>query len=129
PSDVIISGRDTDVAHARAILGEQLTVTKAYLTWSKEANEIESAGDLGSAADGPSRWARRPARRDRTTAARVDPVVRGVGGAVPSDADGRACAATDAGHRVHENSWLRSRGGGDTGDCRRGREASCRNHA
>src|SRR5262249_21454209 len=41
PSDVVISGRDTDVAHARAILGEHLTVTKAYLTWSKEANEIE----------------------------------------------------------------------------------------
>ena len=41
PSDLVISGRELDVAHARAILAEQLTVTKAYLTWTKEANEIE----------------------------------------------------------------------------------------
>jgi hypothetical protein len=41
PSDVVISGREVDAAHARAILAENLTFTKAYLTWHKEANEIE----------------------------------------------------------------------------------------
>ena len=41
PADLVISGRETNVARARAILSEHLTVTKAYLTWDKEANEIE----------------------------------------------------------------------------------------
>jgi hypothetical protein len=41
PSDLVVSGRDADAARARAILGEHLTVTKAYLTWDKEANEVE----------------------------------------------------------------------------------------
>jgi len=41
PSDIVIMGRDFDAARARAILAEHLTYTKAYLTWTKEANQIE----------------------------------------------------------------------------------------
>ena len=41
PSDIVIMGRDFDAASARAILAEHLTFTKAYLTWTKEANQIE----------------------------------------------------------------------------------------
>jgi hypothetical protein len=41
PSDLLISGRETDVAHGRAVLAERLTVTHAYLTWTKEANQVE----------------------------------------------------------------------------------------
>jgi hypothetical protein len=41
PSDIVISGREIEAAHARATLAERLTFTKAYLTWHKEANEIE----------------------------------------------------------------------------------------
>jgi hypothetical protein len=41
PSDIVIMGRDLDAARARAILAEHLTYTKAYLTWTKEANQIE----------------------------------------------------------------------------------------
>jgi hypothetical protein len=43
PSDLVISGRAADAAHARAIIAEHLTLTRAYLTWDKEANEIEDA--------------------------------------------------------------------------------------
>lgn len=41
PSDLVISGRDGDVAHAQAVIAENLTFTDAYLTWQKESNEIE----------------------------------------------------------------------------------------
>ena len=41
PSDLVVSGREADAAHARAVLAERLTVTHAYLTWTKEANEVE----------------------------------------------------------------------------------------
>lgn len=41
PSDLVISGRETDAAHARAIVSEHLTLTKAYLTWDKDANDLE----------------------------------------------------------------------------------------
>jgi hypothetical protein len=41
PSDLVVSGREQDAAHARAVLAERLTVTHAYLTWTKEANEVE----------------------------------------------------------------------------------------
>ena len=41
PSDIVIVGAEFDVARARAILAEHLTYTKAYLTWTKEANQIE----------------------------------------------------------------------------------------
>jgi hypothetical protein len=43
PSDLVISGRETVAARARAILAERLTFSPAYLTWDKEANEIEDA--------------------------------------------------------------------------------------
>jgi hypothetical protein len=41
PSDLVLSGREADAAHARAVLAERLTVTHAYLTWTKEGNELE----------------------------------------------------------------------------------------
>jgi hypothetical protein len=41
PSDLVISGKDGDVSHARAIISERLTFTDAYLTWQKESNEME----------------------------------------------------------------------------------------
>jgi hypothetical protein len=41
PSDLVISGRELEAAHARAVLAERLTFTDAHLTWDKEANEIE----------------------------------------------------------------------------------------
>jgi hypothetical protein len=41
PSDLVLSGREKDAAHARAVLAERLTVTHAYLTWTKEGNEVE----------------------------------------------------------------------------------------
>ena len=41
PSDLVISGRGHVASRARAILAERLTVTRAYLTWDKESNEVE----------------------------------------------------------------------------------------
>ncbi len=41
PSDLVINGSKYDAAHARAIVAEQLSFSKAYLTWTKEANEME----------------------------------------------------------------------------------------
>ena len=43
PSDMVISGREKEAARARAIIAEHLTFTRAYLTWDKEANEMEDA--------------------------------------------------------------------------------------
>src|SRR5262245_3672408 len=43
PSDIVISGRECVAARARAVLAEHLTFSKAYLTWDKEANELEDA--------------------------------------------------------------------------------------
>ncbi len=41
PSDLAINGSKHDAARARAIVAEQLSFSKAYLTWTKEANELE----------------------------------------------------------------------------------------
>jgi hypothetical protein len=41
PSDLAISGRELDVARTQAILATNLTFTQAYLTWDKEANDLE----------------------------------------------------------------------------------------
>lgn len=41
PSDLVISGSQYDVAHVRAIVAEQLAFSPSYLTWTKEANELE----------------------------------------------------------------------------------------
>ena len=41
PSDLVISGRELDAARARAVLSEHLTYTPAYMTWTKEANDVE----------------------------------------------------------------------------------------
>jgi hypothetical protein len=41
PSDLVISGREFDAARARAVLAERLTDSHAYLTWTKEGNELE----------------------------------------------------------------------------------------
>jgi hypothetical protein len=41
PSDLVISGNEKDTARANAIVAEQLAFSPAYMTWTKEANEIE----------------------------------------------------------------------------------------
>ena len=41
PSDLTISGRKYDAAHARAVIVEQLAFSPGYMTWTKEANELE----------------------------------------------------------------------------------------
>jgi hypothetical protein len=41
PSDLVIRGREHEVARARALLTEHLTFTKAYQTWTKDANQLE----------------------------------------------------------------------------------------
>ena len=41
PADLVIRGGETDVARARAIASEHLTFIHAYMTWDKDANEIE----------------------------------------------------------------------------------------
>jgi hypothetical protein len=41
PSDLVINGSERDAARANAILVQQLTFSRAYMTWTKEANEIE----------------------------------------------------------------------------------------
>src|SRR5947208_12450233 len=41
PSDIGIMGRDLDTTSARDLISMYLTYTKAYLTWTKEANQIE----------------------------------------------------------------------------------------
>ena len=43
PSDMVVSGRAAAASRMRAIVAEHLTFTRAYLTWDKEANEIEDA--------------------------------------------------------------------------------------
>ena len=43
PSDIVISGRELAAARVRSVLAERLTFSPAYLTWDKEANEIEDA--------------------------------------------------------------------------------------
>jgi hypothetical protein len=40
-SDLVIWGRERDVNRARALLAEQLAFSRAYLTWSEDANAIE----------------------------------------------------------------------------------------
>ena len=40
-SDLVLWGRDRDVNRARALLAEQLAFSRAYLTWSEEANALE----------------------------------------------------------------------------------------
>lgn len=59
PSDLIISGQKMDAAQARAVLTEQMTFTKAYMTTTKEANIIEDRlrvlwEDLKAKPDGAS---------------------------------------------------------------------------
>jgi hypothetical protein len=41
PSDLVISGREKDTARATAIISEQLAFSPAYMTWTKEANDLE----------------------------------------------------------------------------------------
>lgn len=40
-SDLVLWGREHDVNRARALLAEQLAFSRAYLTWSEDANAIE----------------------------------------------------------------------------------------
>lgn len=41
PSDLVISGAKYDVAYVRAVVAEQLAFSPSYMTWTKEANELE----------------------------------------------------------------------------------------
>jgi hypothetical protein len=41
PADLVISGRQAVAARARAIIAENVVFTPAYLTWDKDANELE----------------------------------------------------------------------------------------
>lgn len=41
PSDLVIRGRDRDVMRIHALIAEHVTFTRAYQTWSKEANAVE----------------------------------------------------------------------------------------
>jgi len=41
PFDLILRGEPRTVGRARAVLAEQLTISRARLTWTKEANEFE----------------------------------------------------------------------------------------
>ena len=41
PSDLIINGRAAAAAHARSIIAERLVFTPAYLTWDRQAHELE----------------------------------------------------------------------------------------
>jgi hypothetical protein len=41
PADLVVSGKDADVTHARATLAEELTFSPAHLTWTAEANQLE----------------------------------------------------------------------------------------
>jgi hypothetical protein len=41
PSDLVIRGAESNVAHARAVITEHLGFSKAHLTWDKEANQLE----------------------------------------------------------------------------------------
>jgi hypothetical protein len=58
PSDLVINGGERDAARANAIIAEQLAFAPAYMTWTKEANEIEDRlrkiwGTLRQQADRP----------------------------------------------------------------------------
>jgi hypothetical protein len=60
PSDLAIRGREREVARARAIVEEQLAFSRAYMTWTKEANELEDRlcsiwNDLKERPDGSAR--------------------------------------------------------------------------
>jgi hypothetical protein len=41
-SDLVLWGREHDINRARALLAEQLAFSRAYLTWSEDANAIEN---------------------------------------------------------------------------------------
>jgi hypothetical protein len=41
PFDLMLSGGQQDVIRAQAAVAERLPLTKAYLTWSRQANELE----------------------------------------------------------------------------------------
>jgi hypothetical protein len=41
PSDLVLSGEEREVVHARSLLAEQLAFGKAHLTWTKDAQELE----------------------------------------------------------------------------------------
>jgi hypothetical protein len=41
PFDLVVQGRKKQVARAKSLIAENLTFTKAYQTWSEEANKME----------------------------------------------------------------------------------------
>jgi len=41
PSDLVINGSEKDASRANAIVVQQLAFSRAYMTWDKEANQLE----------------------------------------------------------------------------------------
>ena len=41
PSDLVVRGTEQAVTRAHALLTEHLTFTRAYQTWTKDANQVE----------------------------------------------------------------------------------------
>ena len=108
PSDISISGPESEVARARAAIATRLTAAPAYLTTSLETQKIEDR--LGRIArEGAVAWDRRlgcsHARRsgrpraDRRGAGRAGHPVRRVGGPLPDAAPGRTGPARRSSRR------------------------------
>jgi hypothetical protein len=68
PSDLVISGRETLAARARAIVAERLAFTPAYLTWDKEPNKLEDR--LRAIWEARQHTSRFPTRNGRSSSAR-----------------------------------------------------------
>jgi hypothetical protein len=63
PADLVVNGREKDVVHARAAVAEQLSFSRAHLTWTKEGNELEDRMN--------GLWCRMKENKDTTYIARI----------------------------------------------------------
>ncbi len=95
PSDLVINGSKYDAARVRAIVAEQLSFSEAYLTWTKEGNEMEDRlREAWHEVRGQFRARRRPRRRGaaghRGRPPRGEDRTRRVGDPLPQQAAGRA---------------------------------------
>jgi hypothetical protein len=61
PSDLIVRGKERDLTRAHALLTEHLTFTRAYQTWTKEANQVEDRLEALWREAGPAKAAEVPA--------------------------------------------------------------------
>lgn len=62
PSDLVIQGKEKEVTRAHAFITEHLTFTKAYLTWSREANQMEDRlGEVWQAVQGRGQFSQQDA--------------------------------------------------------------------